>query len=153
MKRTTVLFAFSTLLFAAGSLMAADQPKIPIPSTTPPAQQQKLYKIATLPTAKDNTDFQSNVQYMQAQRQKTLELNTAMEKEKDPKKKEELKKQYDAAFAKLNEDNEKMIKVYGFSLARSYIMEIERANVYLVLTPEEAAKVDAEEKAAAAAKK
>jgi hypothetical protein len=153
MKRSTLsLLALSATLFA-GSLIAADQSKIPIPSSNPEAKQQRLYKIATLPNAQANREFQSNVQYMQNERQKLLEAAAAVEKEKDPKKKAELQKTADQLLAKLKDDNEKMTKAYGFSISRNYIMEIEVSNIYVVLTDEEAAKFDAEEKAKAAAKK
>ena len=57
--------------------------------------------------------------------------------------------------AKLNENNDAMRKAYGFSLDRNYTLEIEKAHVYMLVTEEEAAKLEAAEKAAAkpAAKK
>lgn len=123
-------------------------------AATPAAKQQKLVKIATLNTAEANREFQANVQVMQAQRQKAVELNAAMEKEKDAKKKAELKTQLDQAMAKLNEDNDKMQKAYGFSLARNYTMVIETAHIYMLVTDEEAAVIEkAEKEAAAKAKK
>jgi hypothetical protein len=147
--------ALSAIVFTTSQASAADQSKpgpIPIPQVTPPQKQQRLYKIATLPNAQANREFQSNVQYMQNARQQVLEAAAAAEKEKDPKKKADLQKQADQLLAKLKEDNEKMTKAYGFSITRNYIMEVEVSNVYIVLTDEEAAKMDAEEKAKAAKK-
>ena len=41
--------------------------------------------VATLKTAEANREFQANVQLLQAQRQAAVEINSAMEKEKDAK--------------------------------------------------------------------
>ena len=78
----------------------------------------------------------------EAQRQAAVELNSAVEKEKDAAKKKELKAQFDALVTKLNENNEAMRKAYGFSLDRNYTIEIEKAHVYMLVTDEEAARID-----------
>jgi hypothetical protein len=39
-----------------------------------------------------------------------------------------------------------MEKAYGFSLSRNYTIEIEKANVYMIVTDEEAAKIEAAQK-------
>ena len=39
-----------------------------------------------------------------------------------------------------------MQKAYGFSLSRNYTMEIETAHIYMQVTDEEAARVDAASK-------
>jgi hypothetical protein len=154
MKRNLLItLALSAIVFTAGAASAADQTKVPIPQVNQQQKQQKLYKIATLPNAQANREFQSNVQYMQNERQQVLEAAAAAEKEKDPKKKADLQKQADQLLAKLKEDNEKMTKAYGFSISRNYIMEVEVANIYMVLTDEEAAKLEQQEKEKAAAKK
>lgn len=143
MKRLLPLLALGTSLLASAAL-AADKPaEAPKP--------QKLVKIASLNTIEANTEFQRNVQIVQAQRQGAIELNTAMEKEKDPKKKAELKKQLDEALAKLNENNSKMAQTYGFSLTRNYTMEVEKAHIYMLVSEEEAAQM--EKNAAEQAKK
>jgi hypothetical protein len=43
----------------------------------------------------------------------------------------------------LNDNNKKMIENYGFSLNRNYILVVEKAHIYMHVTPEEAAKVEA----------
>lgn len=115
--------------------------------------RNKLFKISTLPNVTANREFQNNVQILQAQRQQAVELNNQVEAEKDPKKKAELKTKLEQAMAKLNENNDKMTKAYGFSLSRDYVMEVEVANVYVLVTEEEAAKLEAELKKAEATKK
>jgi uncharacterized FlaG/YvyC family protein len=120
------------------------------PTAAPAEKSQKLVRVSTLSSIDANREFQANVQVMQAQRQAAVEINAALEKEKDAKKKAELKKQLDALMTKLNENNDTMRKTYGFSLDRNYTLIIEKAHVYMLVTEEEAAKI---EKAQNAAKK
>jgi hypothetical protein len=142
------LFA-SLLAFSFGAAPAGTNPPAPAPAE----KQQKLIRISTLNTIEANREFQANVQLLQAQRQALIELNAAYEKEIKPNKKKELKQQVDALLARLNENNDKMRKAYGFSLDRNYTLVVETAHVYMFVTEEEAAKVAAAEKAAAAKKK
>jgi len=134
--------AIIALIFSASAFAA--QPKsgtAPAPAATS-APVQKLVRIATLNGVEANREFQANVQLLQAQRQTAVELNTAMEKERDARKKAELKTQLDALLVKLNENNDKMQKAYGFSLARNYTLEIESSHIYMFVTEEEAAKIE-----------
>jgi ABC-type Na+ efflux pump permease subunit len=150
MKRNTLnLVALGAVLLTAGFALGQSQAaKAPAPAP----KQQKLLKVATLSTVQENQQFQSNVQMLQAQRQAAVDLNAAVEKEKDAKKKQELKTQLDALMTKLNENNAAMQKFYGFSLTRNYTIEVEKSNVYLLLTEEEAAKLEQSQKAEQAQK-
>ncbi len=142
------------LALAAGSL-AFGQTKSSPPAAAPaPAPKEtKLVRVATLASVKANQEFQTNLQLVQAQRQAAMQLDAAVGKETDAAKKKELKKQLDAALAKLNENNAAMQKAYGFSLTRNYTMEIETSHIYLMVTEEEAAKIEQEQKAQAKKKK
>jgi hypothetical protein len=145
MKKSTLGFlGLSASLLAAGVLLAqtGGEKSTPAPA---PAKQQKLVRVCTLNTAQANQEFQANVQLMQSQRQAAIELNTAHEKEVKPSKKKELKQQLDTIVAKLNENNDKMRKTYGFSLDRNYTLVVETAHVYMFVTEEEAAKIQAVE--------
>ena len=51
----------------------------------------------------------------------------------------------------MTDDNQKMVKAYGFSLDRAYTLSVEKADVYMIVSDEEAAKI--EKTQAAAAKK
>ena len=146
MRRPPLLSLLAGLLLVSAAIAADTKPAAPV---------QKLIKVSTLSTTDANREFQANVQLVQAQRQAAVEIQAAMDKETDAAKKKELKKQFDAVMAKLNENNDAMRKAYGFSLDRNYTLEIEKAHVYMLVTEEEAAKIEAAEKAAAkpAAKK
>src|SRR4051794_36493747 len=125
MKRHTLtLLALCAAFLSAGYLLGQGQPKAskssPTPApATPAAPPQKLIKVATMSTVQANRDFQANVQLVQAQKQAAIELNSKVDAEKDPAKKKELKSQFDALMAKLNENNQVMVKNYGFSLTRN----------------------------------
>ena len=71
-----------------------------------------------------------------------MELNTAIEREKDAAKQKELKGRLEALMTKLNENNALMRKTYGFSLDRNYSVVIEKAHVYMFVTEEEAAQLE-----------
>ena len=149
MKRSLLrTLALGASLLTAGYVVGQNKPATPAP-TPAPTKQQKLVLIATLNSADANREFQSNVAVLQAQRQLVLDLNAAVEKEKDAKKKQELKKELEQRLAQLNENNDKMQKSYGFSLARNYTMEIVTSNIYMAVTEEEAAKIEKEQKDAA----
>ncbi|MDD3178785.1 MAG: hypothetical protein PHQ04_00390 [Opitutaceae bacterium] len=144
-KKSIGLLALVASLFAAGILLAqSGAPKFDVTTASAP-KQQKLVRVCTLNTIEANQEFQANVQLMQAQRQQAIELNSAMEKETAADKKKEMKAKLDELMAKLNENNQKMIKAYGFSLDRSYTMVIEKAHVYMAVTDEEAAKIEKEQ--------
>ena len=146
--------ALGAALLTGGYAIGQSLSKPPVPAATQPAgKQPKLIKMATLNTVEANREFQGNMQLIQAQRQAVIELNAAMEKEKDEKKKKELKTQLDSLFAKLNENNQAMQKTYGFSLERNYVMEIEKSNIYLIVSEEEAARIEKTEQAKGAKEK
>ncbi len=142
MHRSTLwLLALTAVLFTASSALAQNKaaaPAAPAPAST----AQKLVKVTTLSTVEANREFQNNVQLLQAQRQSAIEMSAAMDKEKDAKKKAELKTQLDGLMVKLNENNDKMQKAYGFSLTRNYSMEVVSSNIYMFVTDEEAAAIE-----------
>lgn len=157
MKNTTLaIIGLSASLFTTGIALAESNPKAaaPAPAAAAPTDKpQKLVRVSTITSIEGNQQFQANVQLMQTQRQQAIQLNTDLENEKDPAKKKELKTALDALMLKLNENNEKMIKQYGFSLNRNYTLVVETAHVYMLVSDEEAAKLEKEAAEAAAAKK
>ncbi len=148
-KSILILLGLSACLLVSG-LAAADAKKsAPAPAAPTAEKPQKLVRVSTLKTVEANREFQGNVQVMQAQRQAAVELNAAVEKETNATKKKELKAKLDETMAKLNENNQKMVKAYGFSLDRNYTLVIETAHVYMLVSDEEAAKIEKEQAAAA----
>lgn len=145
------LFSLAASLLGAALALGA-QPAAKSAGEAP--KTQKLVRVSTLNTIEANREFQANVQLLQVQRQAAVELNAALEKETDAAKKKEIKTQLDTVLAKLNENNDKMRKTYGFSLDRNYTVVIEKAHVYMFVSDEEAARVEkAEAEAAKKARK
>ncbi len=146
-SRTLAIIAAS-LAASAFVLQLHAAPATPAPAASP--APTKLVLVRTLNTVTENQEFQTNVQVMKNQQKALVELNAAMEKEKDPKKKQEMKTRFDRDLAKFTDDSDKMQKAYGFSLARNYTMEIVTSNIYMLVTDEEAAQFEKNQKAAAA---
>lgn len=144
---TSSLWAVETVTFPGSTPPAA----APAAAAAAPQKQQKLLKVCSITTAQGFQEFQSNVQVVQAQRQLVIEANAAFEKETNAAKKKELKAKVDELLAKLNENNQTMIKTYGFSLDRSYTVSVEKADVYMLVSDEEAAKIEQAQAANAAA--
>jgi hypothetical protein len=154
MKRPSLtLLALSAALLTSGYLLGQGASKNAPAAPAAAAKPMKLVKVAVLPTVQANQEFQKNVQLVQAQRQRVIELDGQVKNEKDAAKKKELQKELDTLLAKLNENNQAMTKVYGFSLTRNYSMEIEKSHIYMFVTEEEAAQIEKEQKAKEAADK
>jgi hypothetical protein len=151
MKRHIVtVLALAASVLTAGPVLGQNKSGAATPAAAPAPKEQKLVRVATINGIDANREFQANVQILQSERQNAVNLNAAMEKEKDPKKKAELKTKIDEAVAKLNDDNTKMEKAYGFSLARNYAMVVEVSHIYMLVSDEEAARVEKEAAAEAA---
>lgn len=149
MNKSILVLAGLSAALLAGSVSAAEsKPMSSVAAPAPAEKQQKLVKVSTLKTVEANREFQANVQFMQAQRQAFIELTNAVKNEKDAAKKKELQAKLDELTKNLNENNQKMIKAYGFSLDRNYTLVIETAHVYMLVTDEEAAKIEKEQAAA-----
>lgn len=136
MKKATLgIIALTTLLFVANGAWAQQ-------GTVGDEQQKKLVRVSTLNSIESNQEFQRNVQVLQVQRQRAVQLNTAIEEETNADKKAELEEELEALIAKLNDNNEKMLKTYGFSLTRNYTLVVEKAHVYMFVTDEEAEQIE-----------
>lgn len=105
-------------------------------------QQQQLVRVATLNSVQANAEFQRNVQIMQAQRQRLVELTKEMEAAKSNSDKRRIQGEIDNATKKINEDNQKMFQAYGFTLNRNYTMVVEKSYVYMFVSPEEAKQIE-----------
>ena len=147
------LLTSAAALAAAAEITAAEAASKNAAAPAAETKQQKLVRVSTLATVEANREFQANVQLVQAQRQAAIEISAAHDKETNAVKKKELKAQLDAVLAKLNENNDKMRSTYGFSIDRNYTLVIEKAHVYMFVTDEEAAKIEAAAKAEAAKQK
>ncbi len=139
------------LMAATCGLAAAKENKLDDKKATAQAaeaEQQKLVKVSTLGSVEANQEFQRNVQIMQAERQRVIQLQTQLEQTQTKELKKGLEKELKAALKKLNDDNKKMVETYGFSLNRNYVLVVEKAHVYMAVSDEEAAQIEDEQKKA-----
>lgn len=138
-NRTIVLALASAFIFAASAIAQNNAPSV---SAAQP--QQQLVRVATLNSVEANAEFQRNVQIMQAQRQRIIELNKQLEDATTSAAKRRVQAEIDEAMKKINDDNQKMAETYGFSLNRNYSLVVEKSYIYMFVTPEEAAAIQAE---------
>jgi hypothetical protein len=104
----------------------------------PKEQQLELVKVASLNTVEANKEFQKNVQLVQQQRALAVQLLSSLEKTQDKGEHDKIQKQLDALQKKLNDNNQLMFKTYGFTLNRNYVLTVEKANVHMWVTQDEA---------------
>lgn len=103
-----------------------------------------LYKVVTIKTVEANQQFQRNVQIMQNFRQQIINASQTIEQETDETKKAEAQQQLEQALQKLNENNAKMVELYGYSLERDYQYTIDISDLYLQLSRKEISDLEAE---------
>ena len=139
----------SGVLAQYDNLKIESAPAVPAAATAAPAAQsqapgqQKFVQVCSLNTAQANQGFQRNVQILQAQRQQAVQLQNQINTATAEDQKQQLREQLNAVMAKLNENNQLMVKTYGFSLTRNYTRVVETAHVYMYVSPEEAARYEA----------
>ena len=110
---------------------------------SPGGEQQQFVQVCSLNTTQANQEFQRNVQILQAQRQQAVQLQNQINTATAEDQKQQLQEQLNALMTKLNENNQLMVKTYGFSLTRNYTRVVETAHVYMYVSPEEAARYEA----------
>tara|TARA_B100000212_G_C27325997_1_gene512402 strand:- start:552 stop:1037 length:486 start_codon:yes stop_codon:yes gene_type:complete len=128
---------FSNILLSL-LLSVIGQFVLPLQGQDPPKQNLQLVKVASLNTIEANKEFQKNVQLVQQQRALAVQILSKMQSTQDKDEHDNLKKQLDSLQKKLNENNNLMFKTYGFSLNRNYVLTVEKADVHMWVTEEEA---------------
>lgn len=87
-----------------------------------------------------NKEFIQNVQVMQSMRKEALALSEQVEAETDAAKKAQLQERFNKLEKQINENNQKMIETYKYSLSRNYAQITKTARVFIQLTEEEIKK-------------
>ena len=119
------------------------------PASKDGSAPSKTLKVATLNDAQANQSFQTAVQNLQQLRQQAAAMKATLDASTDSKDKAYQQGQFDLLLKQLNEANAAATKTYAFNLNRQYVMSIEKSTLYIAATPEEAAKVQQSEDAAA----
>lgn len=144
LKRLALCLAGLTL----GGVATFAQTAAPTPAAQAEQEQQRIVRVATLNSVEANQEFQRNVQILQARRQQIVDLQSQLERAASESARERIQDEIDEALARLNDDNQTMIEAYGFSLNRNYTMVVERSHIFMFVSEEEAALIEAEAEAA-----
>ncbi len=147
----------------AASSAAPAEKSAPTPATTPPAavdsgsasptntpapatdaSGQRYVQVSTINGIDANNEFQRNTDLVQAQRQLVINLNDQIGLATSNESRAALQEQYDQALAKLNENNQQMLETYGYSLNRNYVRVIDKSQIFMAVSEEEAARVEAD---------
>jgi tRNA A37 threonylcarbamoyladenosine modification protein TsaB len=97
--------------------------------------------VSRLETVAANEEFRRNAALVARQLQAVQALNSQVEEAGTQAIREELVARRDAQLAKLNENNRKMIQTYGYNVTRDYRIVVEKAHIYMYVTPEELAEI------------
>ncbi|MDR2429703.1 MAG: hypothetical protein LBD14_02180 [Puniceicoccales bacterium] len=108
---------------------------------------QKLVLVATIKTVAANREFQNNVNVVQKQRNFAVELKQRLDQAFTSAEKAAIQKKLDETLKSLDSNNALMVKTYGFSLMRKYVLSFAKTRLYTPLTDEEYEKTSPEEKA------
>lgn len=130
------------LILCACNPVSAEKKK---EKTTKDQVEQKLVKVSSLGSVEANQEFQKNVQIMQMERQRVIQLQNQLKQTQTQELKYSLETELEAAMKKLNADNKKMVETYGFSLNRNYVLVVEKAHIYMTVSDDENKKIKAEE--------
>lgn len=106
--------------------------------------------VAAIEGTEANDQFRQNVQLVQTQRNRLVQLKQAIEKAESAEEKAKVEEDFKKSEEVLVKNNEEMVKRYGFSLMRNYFMEVEESKLYIAVTEEEAKKVGGQPAAPAA---
>ncbi|MDR2844915.1 MAG: hypothetical protein LBV28_02350 [Puniceicoccales bacterium] len=107
---------------------------------------QKLALVATIKTVAANREFQNNVNVVQKQREIAVDLKKRLDQALTTGEKDALQKRLDETIKSLDSNNALMVKTYGFSLLRNYVISFVKTRLFTPLSDEEFAKLPADEK-------
>jgi hypothetical protein len=105
--------------------------------------------IASINGIAENDIFRQNVQLVQTQRDRLVQLKKALDRVSTDEDKTKLNEEFTKSEEVLKKNNEEMVKRYGFTLMRNYLLEVEEARLYTPLTDEELQKIEEKKKAVA----
>lgn len=95
---------------------------------------------------KENQDLQRMIAFVVQRRSEMEKLRKELVSTTDATKQMELTKQLGAIENALNESEENLRKQYGIESKSDYLIETAKLKLYLILTPEELVKIEAQQK-------
>ncbi len=106
-------------------------------------QPQRLVKVCELGDAAGNLRFEEAVAKLQAMRDQLVQFNNQWTAATSAEEKAYLKGKVDLLTQQLVDANNIAARTFGFSMTRNYQRAINKSSLYLLVTPEEAAKMKA----------
>lgn len=107
-------------------------------------ENDKYRRVSVISNEQGNAEFRRNVQTMIAGRNQLRQMDEAIKKLPEGEEKEKAKAQFAENEKQFIEANEKMVKAYGYSIARDYYMEIAKSKLYTKVTEEEFLRAEAQ---------
>ena len=104
----------------------------------------KYRRVAQITNEQGNAEFRRNVQSMMNWRNQLRQMDEVIKKMPEGEEKEKAKTQFSENEKQLIEANEKMVKAYGYSIARDYYMEVVKSKLYTKVTEEEFLRAEAQ---------
>jgi hypothetical protein len=107
------------------------------------AEALQLIKVAELETPEKNQSFQKTLNGVQQKKQTIQIMKQTLSSIEDPVLKGLLENEINRQIGLLNDANKQMFDEYGFSITRNYEIVIEKSSIYMYVSAEEAAKIEA----------
>lgn len=107
-------------------------------------EDDKYRRVAQITNEQGNAEFRRNVQSMMNWRNQLRQMDEVIKKMPEGEDKEKAKAQFVENEKQLIEANEKMVKAYGYSIARDYYMEVAKSKLYTKVTEEEFLRAEAQ---------
>ncbi len=104
----------------------------------------KYRRVSVISNEQGNLEFRTNVQKMQAMRNHLRQAAEVLKKMPEGEEKQKAEAQFAENEKKFLEANEQMVKFYGYSIARDYLMEIAVSKLYTKVTEEEFLRAEAQ---------
>ena len=106
--------------------------KLSLKGETPPKSlKSNMLSVCTLNTAEAAQAFQKDVASMQAKRDIALEMQMVVENAETPDDKAYAQGRLDQVLGQVSAFNKEMVRAYGFSISRNYVLQIDKSSLFV----------------------
>lgn len=106
--------------------------KLSLKGETPPKSlKSNMLSVCTLNTAEAAQAFQKDVASMQAKRDIALEMQMVVENAETPDDKAYAQGRLDQVLGQVSAFNREMVRAYGFSISRNYVLQIDKSSLFV----------------------
>ena len=108
--------------------------------------KKNVYRVKKISGTKENEELQRAIAYSVSKRMESTKLRSELAKTTDPDVQMDLSKKLGAIEKAINDASSKLKEKYGIEPKQSYIIEVSRSKLYIMLSPDELVKIEAERK-------